>query len=122
MNENDSKTITLSAKLPLDIGDWFVVEATIAPTERYKRRDMGWVFAIDKRGRQVFSPEATEGGQATGFDVRTLLNVGDTLYIEAKNGGRLYESLHKQGINPDACTIGAFWQVQEDGSLLCTGT
>ena len=122
MSKNDSKTITLSAKRPLDIGDWFTVSASVGPTARYIERNMEWMFAIDKDGCQLLDPDVTEGACATSFNVRTLLNVGDSLYIESKNGPALYAAMLDQGKNPDAVTIGAFWQVQEDGSLICTGT
>ena len=54
--------------------------------------------------------------------VERTLEPGDQIYLTGKNGPDLAQLVRRTGRQPESYTPGAFYQVQDDGSLLCTGT
>ena len=54
------------------------------------------------------------------YRVERTLEPGDEIYVEGVGGKELEAAWEKAGMHNVG--IGAFWQVQDDGSLKCTGT
>ena len=115
-----SKTITIKPRTPLDIGHGVRILYGVR-TGPDAVQDRAFEFARDEDGRQMpcgFTPESS----FLTYRIERTLDTGDSIYFVADNGPLLRERMIEKGHNPDAVTIGAFWEVCEYGSLVCTGT
>ena len=115
-----SKTITIKPRTPLDIGDGVRILYGVRSGPDAVQ-DRSFDLAIDGDGRQM--PCALcENASFLTYRVERTLDTGDSIYFVADNGPSLRERMVEKGHSPDAVTIGAFWEVQKEGNLICTGT
>ena len=115
------KTITIKPRTPLDQEQNVRILYGVRICEDVLQ-DRVFDFRINAHGRQVPWTHTNETRGVLTFRVEKTLDPGDSIFFTAENGPELRSILCMEGKNPDAVTIGAFWQVQEDGSLICTGT
>ena len=122
-----NKTITIEANKPLSAHDTFkICYCVYRDFDVIEPRHV--IFRIEgessdpnaRPGRMNYADE--EDFILRTFWVKEPLSVGDSLYFYSKPTHDLSIAMGNDPEERMLITIGAFYQVQPDGSLVCTGT
>ena len=110
------KCTTIRAKTPMSDGTTYRIHLGLrwAP-ERVIHRYYDFVIG-EHSGRLGVQNPTDAPDVDREYWVERVLEAGDEFFFEAE----MDEALKAQ--SPPNTSIGAFWQVREDGSIICTGT